>query len=265
MRLGCHAVLFGERIKTETAWVLENLARTGFEGVEAGFRFFGDNVPALAVELKKQGLLLAGFHAGVKFSSFLTEPDKTGAFLLNIADRITEVPADVMPHKNIVMSVAFEGFTGGAFGGNPQGLEAAAGRLDEIAGRARELGVLINYHNHAPEFADGGLIYKTLRDKAPRLNFGFDLGWVEAGGGDISTVLRENPGRVRYVHLRDLASAGGKDFADLGRGVSDLAGITAAAREIVGGEGWMVVEYETGEQDFGRYTQAREYLRGLGL
>jgi sugar phosphate isomerase/epimerase len=265
MKLGCHAVLFGERIKTDTAYVLENLAKTGFDGIEAGFRFFGDNVLALAKELKKQKLLLAGFHVGVRFAGFLTEPDKAGAFLLGIADRITEVPADVMPRRNIVMSSSFEGFTSGAFDGNLRGLEEAAERLNEIAGRVRGKGVVINYHNHAPEFSDGGAIYRVLRDKVPGINFGFDLGWVEAGGGDIKTVLGENPGRVGYVHLRDLAAAGGKDFADLGQGVSDLAGIVAAVKEATGGEGWLVVEYETGEQDFDRYTRAREYLRTMGL
>jgi sugar phosphate isomerase/epimerase len=264
LNLGCHAVLFGERIKTETAYVLENLAKTGFDGVEVGYRFFGDNVAELARELKKQGLLLAGFHVGVKFAAFLNEPDKTGGFLLNIAERILEIPEAVMPRRNIVMSSSFEGFEGGAFEGNPRGLEEAAERLGGIAAGLRERGVIVNYHNHAAEFSGGALVYRMLREKAPLMNFGFDLGWVEAGGGDVKAVLKENPGRVQYVHLRDLASTGGRDFADLGQGVSDLSGIIAAVKENAG-DGWLVAEYETGEQDFGRYKRAREYLRAAGL
>jgi sugar phosphate isomerase/epimerase len=264
LNAGCHAVLFGERIKTETGYILENLAKTGFAGIEAGFRFFGEAVPVLADELKKQGLLLAGFHAGTKFADFLLAPEKTGELLYRIADKLLEVPKAVMPFRNIIMSSSYEGFTAGELNGEPNALSDAARRLNEIAGRVKEKGVMINYHNHSREFADQGLIYKTLQTEAPEVNFGFDLGWVTAGGGDVTAILKDNPGRVHYVHLRDIAS-NGKDFVDLGRGVSDLPGMTTLVKEITGEDGWMVVEYETGEQDFGRYSRAREYLRTIGF
>jgi len=264
LNVGCHAVLFGEKIKTETAWVIENFAKTGFAGIEVGYRFFGDDVPSLARELKKQGLLLSGFHAGTKMADFLLEPEKTGDFLCHIADKIMEVGDDVMPLKNIVMSSGYTGFNGAAYEGNPNALEEAVRHLNETAAKVKAKGVTINYHNHSHEFANDGAIYKVLHKGAPQMNFGFDLGWVDNGGGDAKAVLKENRGRVSYVHLRDIA-AGGKEFADLGQGIADLRGIAALAQEVIGKNGWIVVEYETGEQDFGRYRKAREYLKKIGF
>jgi sugar phosphate isomerase/epimerase len=264
VNLGCHAVLFGNRIKTDTDNILKNLAKTGFAGIEAGFRFFGDNVSALAEALDKQGLMLSGFHIGVKFNQFLAEPEKTGDFLYHIADKIREIPEKVMPLKNIVMSASFENLPDDSLPEeNLRTLEEASVNLDEIASNLKRQGVIINYHNHALEFSDGGVIYQVLRDHVPNMNFAFDLGWVEAGGGDIETVLKETAGRVWYVHLRDVAPDR-KDFADLGKGISDLPKIISLVKEAVPGEGWLVVEYETGEQDFDRYTRARDYLRELG-
>jgi sugar phosphate isomerase/epimerase len=259
---GCHAVLFREEIKTETSIVLKNLAKTGFSGIEAGFRFIGDDLLPFVEELKKQGLLLAGFHVGTKFSEFLTNPDKVRDFLCHIADKLLEVPETVMPYRNIIMSSSFEGFTGTSFEGKT--LEEAAVCLNDIAGQIKEKEVALNYHNHAPEFANGAAIYRVLLNLVPNMRFGFDLGWVEAGGGNVETVLKESKGRVHYVHLRDLAAANSKDFVDLGLGVSDLPKIITLAKEAIGAEGWIVVEYETGERDFNRYLRAREYLRTIG-
>ncbi|AEE97429.1 hypothetical protein [Mahella australiensis] len=41
MHLGCHAVLFRDRIKSETENITKGLSETGFEGSEIGSRFFG--------------------------------------------------------------------------------------------------------------------------------------------------------------------------------------------------------------------------------
>jgi sugar phosphate isomerase/epimerase len=160
------------------------------------------------------------------------------------------------------MSSSFEGFTGTDFEGRT--LEEAAVCLNDIAGQIKAKGVTLNYHNHAAEFANGGAIYRVLLNLVPNMHFAFDLGWVEAGGGNVEAVLKETKGRVRYVHLRDLAAADGKDFVDLGLGVSDIPKIITLAKEAIGAEGWIVVEYETGERDFSRYLRAREYLRTIG-
>ncbi|MCL2832166.1 MAG: sugar phosphate isomerase/epimerase [Treponema sp.] len=255
---GCHAVLFGEKIKTDTAAVLENLAKTGFAGIECGFRFIGDDLPRVLDEIKKQGLLFSGFHAGTKFADFLGGPEPAGDLLLKISDKLLQVPASIMPYKNIVMSGNFEGLQDKA------NLEKAVLNFNEVAGMIKSKGVSINYHNHAREFENGGAIYRTLLEKIPNMNFGFDLGWVEAGGGNIETVLKEAKGRVQYVHLRDLVKTGGKEFADLGNGVTDLPKVIKLAKETIGADGWIVVEYETGEKDYSRYTRAREYLKKIG-
>jgi len=256
--MGCHAVLFGEKIKSETSTVLENLAKTGFAGIEAGFRFIGDDLPRVVAEIEKQGLLFAGFHAGGKFAEFLANPGNAENMLTGIADKLLQVPQKIMPYKNIVMSSNFEGIS------ETGDFKKAAANLNDIAKKIRAKGVTINYHNHSHEFENNGEIYKILLEKVPEMNFGFDLGWVEAGGGNIETVLKESKGRVKYVHLRDMKEPGSKEFADLGNGVTNLPKVLSLAKEVINNEGWIVVEYETGEKDYTRYNRAREYLKKLG-
>jgi len=251
---GCHAVLFGEKIKTETSDVLGNLAKTGFSGIEAGYRFIGDDLPRMLAEVEKCGLLFAGFHAGSKFSDFLTAPDTAAELLFKITDSLLQVPPKIMPYRNIVMSSNFAGLE------NKADLEKAVVNFNEIAGKIKARGVTLNYHNHSWEFENGATIYRALLEKAPNMNFGFDLGWVEAGGGDIETVLKETKGRVKYVHLRDMVAVGSKECADLGEGITDLPKVISLVKEAIGPDGWIVVEYETGEKDYTRYIRAKEYL-----
>jgi sugar phosphate isomerase/epimerase len=252
---GCHAVLFGEKIKSDTSIVLENLAKTGFTGIEAGYRFIGEDLPRMLEEIKKHNLLFAGFHAGSKFADFLGNPETAGELLFNISDKLLQVPEAIMPFKNIVMSSNFEGLD------DKNNLAQAAVNFNEVAGKIRAKGITINYHNHSREFENNGLIFKVLLEKVPNMNFGLDLGWIEAGGGDIETVLKEAKGRVHYVHLRDQAEPGSREFADLGNGITDLPKVISLVKEAIGLNGWIVVEYETGEKDYTRYTKAREYLQ----
>jgi sugar phosphate isomerase/epimerase len=262
--LGCHAVLFGEQIKSKTDFVLAKLAETGFAGVEIGYRFFGDNVGELAERLQKAGLKLSGFHVGMPYSDWLNKADEKSAFLENIAAKINTLSLDVMPRKNIVMSASFDDFAKLDMRVDNPSLVKATENLDRCAAKLADAGVALCYHNHAAEFRYGAAVYSLRRDKASHLCFGFDLGWVEAGGGSVEQVLRETKGRCAYAHLRDVEK-GGEDsaasFAELGAGASDLSRIIAAVKTAMTEGGWLVVEYETGEQDFGRYTLARNYLR----
>ena len=61
-----------------------------------------------------------------------------------------------------------------------------------------------------------------------------------------------------------MAAFGSKECVDLGNGVTDLPGIIALAKEVIGPDGWIVVEYESGEKDYNRYIKAREYLKKIG-
>jgi len=274
MKLGCHCVLFQGRIVTETQYILNELGKTGFQGVEMGSRFIGtDKREFFENALKEAGLELAALHVGVPMPLWQDEPNKAIAMVMEAAEFVKDGP-----NKNLTMS-------GSAC---EKSIEAAKA-MNEAAKQCRSIGVALNYHNHASEFlVRDAITYKALREYAPDLNFGFDLGWVQKGGFDPYEVLNENKGRVNYVHIRDfdrqymtdeekaefeakpkefqqmmLQNMGGyvsPIFPDLGEGKSDLGKLLTFLQDYLPENGWGVVEYETGLQDFERYHKAYRTL-----
>ena len=265
MKLGCHCVLFRERIATETEFVLTNMAATGFQGVEMGARFFGtERKDELKAALEKAGIELAALHVGVPMDVWQNEPEKAIETVLQAARFIVD-----FPNKNLTMSAS-----------PCDNLEQVVAAMNKAAIACREMDVRLNYHTPAAEFnVNDAAMYKALRDHAPDICFGFDLGWIQKGGYDLYEVLEENRGRVSYVHLRDFgglsylpADAEVKEdyssyvgkatpfFPDLGGGETDFKKLLAYLKEYLPEDGWAIVEYETGEQDFDRYTKAKAFL-----
>jgi len=248
MKIGSHAVLFRERIANETLEILSGMAKAGFEGVEMGARFFALEQKGQLVEaLDKSGMSLAGLHVAAPFPELATDKNAVMERTLNAAQFLQD-----MPYCNIIFSSM-----------QPEGADitAAACNLNEIALHCLDLGVKINYHNHAHEFENDMEIFKILWDIAPDVHFGMDLGWVYKGGCNPIDVFLQHSSRVSYVHLRD---ANDDEFVELGEGNFDYPMLMSTLQNTWGDKGWAMVEYEHGEQDMQRYANARKFLKGLG-
>lgn len=246
MKLGCHAVLFRERIKNETETILKGLAATGFQGLEIGSRFFGTEDKSRLTDLLAQYQLeLSGMHVGGVLKEWQDNEEEMAAKVLKVASFLKD-----MPNRNIVMS-------GNPFEGEAD-LPTIARNIEKVVQKCRDLGVRIHYHNHDWEFANNGAIFNALVEYAPSLYFGFDLGWVYVGGYNPFEIVKTYRSRITYVHLRDPQGAG-KEFADLGRGIFDYPKLLKELQPVLA-NGWAVVEYEEGQQDFGRYTHAKAFL-----
>ncbi len=249
MKFGCHAVLFADRIRTEPLSLLQELKETGFSGVEFGARFVPlEDRTAVMEAFQKTGLEIAAIH--YMSLDWLSDPEKAIAGAVEEAKFLSAAGG-----KNLTMS----------FMAKPEDdLTVMAKNINQAAKAVKEYGVFLNYHNHNWEFQQNGACYRALCQYAPDLYFGFDLGWVRKGGFDPVAVLRENAGRVRYVHLRDPGDdLESRTFPDLGEGKTDLKGQLAVLKEILPEDGWVVVEYETGEPDAKRYQKAKRYLDTL--
>ena len=247
MRLGCHAVLFRERIKSETAHILQRLAGTGFKGVEIGSRFFGtENKQYLKVVMDKNGMELSGMHVGGQLKGWIENEDEMAEKVLAVAEFLKD-----MPNKNIVMS--------GSKVEDDIDLKWVARNIEKVAQKCMERGIKLHFHNHAWEFENDGKIIKVLAEYAPSLYFSLDLGLVYAGGFDPVEVLKQHAGRVSYVHLRD-PNEDGKEFVEIGEGIFDYPVLMGVLQDILGDDGWAIVEYEGGAQDFERYAKAKVFL-----
>lgn len=114
-----------------------------------------------------------------------------------------------------------------------------ASLLTSCAGALKPLGIEIGYHNHNLEFAPLGRTTGwdvLLAECDPALvKFEVDVGWVATAGIDPVAFLRRMQGRVRWMHVKDVAPGNAVNFAlsmkpaEVGSGTLDWARLLPAA------------------------------------
>lgn len=140
-------------------------------------------------------------------------------------------------------------------------------RSEEMAGRLREHGIGLYYHNHHFEFVRSGGRYllDIIAGRAPSMGLEIDVHWVQRGGLDPVATLRKYGDRVAMVHLKDyrigsmppdafqaLTSGDSAafmaffrdvvEFAEVGEGNLDFAAIVPASVET--GARYLLVEQD---------------------
>ena len=250
MRIGCHAVLFRDRIVHEGESIIAAADEIGYQGIEIGSRFYGvENRDGLRQLFSNRTIELSGMHVGTTLDGWSNDPAAEEQKILEVVRFL-----EPFPNRNVIMSCQ------AANSDVPESsdrLSAAACAIDAAADSCRQAGAKLHYHNHWWEFENEASIYNALRDESPSLSFALDLGWVEKSGADTARVLRELSGRLSYVHLRDLGEEG---FVDLGSGSTDIVGLMRSLSSVLGEDGFLIVEYEDGPQEMDRYRRAFDYL-----
>lgn len=128
-----------------------------------------------------------------------------------------------------------------------------AKRLDAVAAKLKEAGILLTFHNHDMEFqkfpGDPRAKLDILFDETTFLNFELDLAWVHVGGADPAAYLKKYKGRDSLIHVKDYFAKSGRrvKFAPLGKGMLDWPAIFAAAKEA--GVDWYIYEQDNCEGD----------------
>lgn len=282
MKLGAHCVLYGPEIASNTGAVIGRLAAAGAEGCELGERFFGiEDRDKLTAVLEKHQVVLAGMHAnGLNLLDLLYAPEKSRDALEKVARFVAP-----LPNKNVIAtgnpgdSTSIHGRTLAEGAApvelhDPAQVRKIAENLNEIVRSIKEqYGVQVHYHNHSWEFCDDGLIWYTLADHAPDLQFALDTGWAAASGFDPIKLLDYAPGRFHYVHLRDYKKSDDpgqftfdqvhSGFVALGTGDMNYPRLMRRLHSELGPQDWAIVEYELGNFDQISYLQALSYLHGV--
>jgi sugar phosphate isomerase/epimerase len=138
-----------------------------------------------------------------------------------------------------------------------------AKRFDEIAGKAKELGMRVGYHAHAHDFRrlDDTTSWEIFFDNTgPDVIMQLDTGNCLQGGGDPVAILEKYPGRSASVHLKEF---GGPENAVIGQGVVAWNEVFQVC-ETTAGTAWYVVEHETGPDPLGNVKGCLEGLRKMG-
>jgi sugar phosphate isomerase/epimerase len=222
--------------------VLEAIGKMGYKGVEfAGYYGWESKPKELRGLLDANGLKCCGTHTGLDTIT----GDKLKA--------TAELHAILGNSFLIVPSLQVEG---------AQGWRDMAKRFDEIAAKAKDLGMRVGYHAHAGDFRelDGTTSWEIFFDNTgPDVIMQLDTGNCMAGGGDPVAMLRKYPGRSASTHLKE---HGGPEAAVIGQGVVPWAEVFEAC-ETTGGTEWYVVEHEVGDDPMGNIKGCLEGLRKM--
>ena len=221
--------------------VLGKLKELGYEGYETGFRNVQgqfENAATARKQLEKFGLKFLGCHI------FLDEYDpETRIPPLELIKKVAAGAAKLGGQRVIVSG---KGVTGkGPDGGDSLSTALLFPKifgLREAASYCSSLGLRLAYHNHAPEFALGGLELNELIDATSqsRLDFLIDCGWAFQAKVNVPEFFAKHHKRIIGLHLRDFKDG---QQVPLGQGEFPIRELAAAIKK-ANWTGWVINEEE---------------------
>ncbi len=193
---------------------LEAVISGGFDGFECGM-YFGQESPQVSDEVKKiiqifgkiPGCIWPVEEAGKKIEKMKEKGlivESSHLFFTNAYEGFWDDYLDQM--------IAFGkeyGFKQYVVGLNISSEDEAKKWLpilDKAAGSLKKHGIRLAYHNQDMEMVDikGKSLLETILDQALDLYLQPDLGWMEAGGGHVKTILEKYRDRILSIHFKDL-------------------------------------------------------------
>lgn len=187
---------------------LERIREVGYDSVEFAAPLDMDFAP-LAARMTEIGLDCPSVHVGL--GDMTQRPDHVLAVAKTLGCRFVVLP-----------------FV------DPNGADwrAVVGQLTAFAKRAQDAGLRVAYHHHHFEFEGerGARPFDVLVGESdPALVFfELDVYWLKKGGEDPVAMIERLKGRVKLLHLKDMAEDG--KMADVGAGTLDFPAMVAAAR-----------------------------------
>jgi sugar phosphate isomerase/epimerase len=221
------------------------LAGIGYRDVELP-SLYGNAPSQVHAAAQKAGLVISSLHvppttfgtSGLSLSSPPSEiADALGALGVNRAvTPIALFPENFRPKMDANVQAAIaEAFAAAGV----DIWKRTAALLNERAAALKPFGISLGYHNHNLEFAPignttGWDILAAQCDPA-LVDFEIDVGWIATAGLDPAGFLAKHKGRVRQLHLKDVAASNTVNFAlsmqpaEVGAGKLDWVQILSAA------------------------------------
>ncbi len=143
------------------------------------------------------------------------------------------------------------------------GFRRVADGLSRAGERAAAAGLRFGYHNHDFEFApmDGRVPFDVLLEASDpdHVLIELDVFWATKGGADPIAYLNRQPGRVRWIHAKDMDASGA--MVDIGAGRIDFAAIIRAGG--AAGLEHVFVEHDTPADPLDTARAGYERLKAL--
>ena len=244
--------------------VLDEIARTGFEGTQLGNGF--PEGEALKDALRARDLRLAEVYLSIP----CTVDGPTDAAAAIARERLAllhEGGGEVLVAALDISPGRSETSGRAAAAGKPRltddGWRRLAGHVEDLAREAAALGHAVAWHQHTGTFVetpDELAQLMELTDPA-LLGICLDVGHYLVGGGDPAAAIGRYGDRVRHVHLKDVdaavlarlrageladfpAAIRARLFTELGGGILDLPAVLAALARL-DYTGWLMVEQDS--------------------
>jgi sugar phosphate isomerase/epimerase len=205
---------------------LARVAKIGYTGVEV---VYTDQIPAATfhAELVRNSLRVSGAHVGIDF--LRNSLDTVIADLKLFGARYVICPW-IAPDKR----------------GGAAEWRALKNELEVIGTRCRAAGMQFLYHHHDFELTpigDTNALSILLDESAPgTIDAEIDIYWVAFAGMDPIAMLNKYKGRIPCVHLKDMGAGAKRDFAEVGHGTLDMAGVIKTAT--ANGAEFLIVEQD---------------------
>lgn len=270
IRVGNAPVSWGvyeaDRPNPPFARVLDDIAAAGYEGTELGpYGYLPTSPDALAAELRKRNLGLGSSFVPLPLEDasrrdMAVESALAVGRLLSTQGVGEVIIADDEDPRRTRIAGRIPG--DGSAGWTDAQWREVVKTLDTVAGALRDtLGMRVVVHHHAGTFVETpDEIERMLAETDPDLvGLLLDTGHATYGGADAVEIATRHAGRIRYVHLKDVAAAELDHvrrssipmeeawkrgvFCALGEGVVDFPRVVDALRA-KGYAGWMIVEQD---------------------
>jgi sugar phosphate isomerase/epimerase len=222
-----------------------DIAAIGYREVELPV-LLGRSAGEIAAAAKRSGVAITGVHLPL---ATLTGPGLSLASpTADVAEALATLGARTVTVPIMLFPAGFRPAAGETFQAAIARAMAAEGAdiwkrtaalLNRNASALKPLGIALNYHNHNLEFAPIGDTTGweiLVRETDPRLvGFEVDTGWIAAAGLDPTAFLDRHQGRVKQLHVKDVATGNTPNFAlsmkptEVGSGTLDWARILPAA------------------------------------
>ena len=211
-----------ESLAKDYAGVIQKVADIGYAGVEtAGFD--GSTPQAAAKLFADLGLKVSSAHSPLPLGD---DQNKVLDTMATIGCKYLVLP--FLPAEDFASA---------------ERIQFHCDRINQADEIARANGLTLFYHNHWWEYrqqVDGKPAYETMiKYLAPTVKFEIDTYWVQTGGYDVVTLIKELGSRAPLLHIKD----GSTDEKDLmvavGDGVMDWSAIIPASNPE-----WLVVELD---------------------
>ncbi len=137
--------------------------------------------------------------------------------------------------------------------------------LNELGVKAKKNGLKLLWHNHNLEFQkmEEGLPFDYLMNETDPgvVNCEMDIYWVKKGGGDPLEMLKKYPGRIKILHVKDMAPGPDQDFICPGSGIIDFEPIFKEAQKQ--GIEHYIVERDNEPDGIGCLKSSGEFLKNI--